>query len=151
MLLFLAYGAYHIVREDMPAYRAVRHRTMLFDGERSIEEEDSLPSPVCEVARSGAVRHTHVVRQLLVDVAKGGGDRHTVLHGEAKTVRLSRAVIRVLTEDDDLDLVEWAEIKGRKDVFPLRIDTSCGISLSYTLDEDAEVLLLKLRGKDPLP
>lgn len=50
-----------------------------------------------------------------VDVLKGGRGWHFVGNGKGQTMGLVGTMIGVLTEDDDLDLVEWSGIEGVED------------------------------------
>ena len=66
-----------------------------------------------------------------------------VLHGEAKTVRLPWFMIRILSEDDHLDLVEGAMLESVEDEWTRRIDRCLPILLPHEVRELLEIVFLK--------
>ena len=81
------------------------------NGERSIQQEYALIGPTGKVPAFG-YRNAQVVLNLLENVLEGRREGHPVVHREAQAVRLSRSVVRVLSDDHHLCLVERAEIEG---------------------------------------
>ena len=114
VLALLRQGADGGVGELFPAVARVRGGLSGAHCQRGIEEQHPFPSPFLEIARA---RHGHaeVVVQLLEDILQAGRERHTVGHREREAVGLSRAVVRVLTQDDHLHLVERREVEGVED------------------------------------
>jgi uracil-DNA glycosylase len=91
------------------------------DGQRIVEQQHALPRPVLEVAVH-APRHPEVALELLVDVDQRRRHLHPVGHREAQPVRLPRPVVRVLPEDDDLDLIERGQLERAQPLAARRVD-----------------------------
>ena len=125
---------------------AVAEGLVLADGEACVEQEDALPCPARQVAalRDG---RTGLGLYLLEDVLKGRRELRSVLHAEAKAVRLSGSMIRVLPQDDDAHLVEGRRVEGIEDEAPGRVARAGGVLLAYELRQLGEVRLAKLLGK----
>ena len=100
-----------VVGERLPAATLMRSRGSLAHGESGVQQQHSLTCPMLEVAvrRDGA---TEVVAQFLVHVAQRRWHGNTASHGEAQTVGLPRAVIRILTENDHSRVGQRGEIEG---------------------------------------
>lgn len=107
------------VGEVLPAEAGVARRLVLQYGEDCIEEEDALPCPVGEVSRG--TLDAEVVLYLLKDVEERGWWRCTLGDGEAESVGLTGVVVGVLTEDNDLYLVERCLVEGTEEVAWRRI------------------------------
>ena len=97
-----------------------------FDGEHAVEQKHTLPRPAFEIA-VGCLGDTEVGLEFLVDVFQRWRRAHVRLHRKAQTMRLTVAVIGVLAENDDLDLIERRQIQRckifrrfREDLFPVR-------------------------------
>ena len=70
--------------------------------------------------------------------------RDTILHRETQSVSLSRLMIRVLSDNDNLHLIKRTEIKGIENQFTWRITRTCHILLSHLVCKPHEIGLLKL-------
>lgn len=55
---------------------------------------------------AGTLETQHVALQLLVDVPEARGSGHSRSDAKGHPVSLPRAMIRVLTQDDDFDLID---------------------------------------------
>ena len=104
----------HGIGEFGPADLGVAHGFVGAYGQRGVEEKDALFRPVGEVAMAGD-GHADVLVQLFEDVDKGGGRWNTFLDGETQAVGLAGAVVGVLSQQDDLDLVEGGCVEGVED------------------------------------
>lgn len=109
------------------------------DGEARIQEEDSLVRPVFKIAalRNG---NSQIVVQFLEDVYERRGRFDAVGNREAQPVGLSRVVVRVLSDDDRLDLIDGAFVEGGENLGAGRIDRV----LFFLLDE-RRLEMLKIR------
>lgn len=112
-----------LVRELLPAALGVGVGLAVLDGERGVEQEDSLLRPLAEVAVLG---HSEldllVAAQVLVDVLQRGRRGHGFEHAEAESMGLSGLVVRVLADNDHLDAVDGRHLKRVEDVLLDRID-----------------------------
>lgn len=72
----------------------------------------------------------HVAHRFLVDVLEARRRHDAVAHGEAQTVRLARAVVRVLPKDHDLEAREAAVAQRREDVLRRRVDDLLAVGAS---------------------
>ena len=89
--------------------------------------------------------------QFLEDVLQAGRKRHAIGYRERKAMGLSRAVVGVLSQDDDLHPVERREVEGIENQWAWWID---GI-LSLLTDEErlqvGEIRCLELRSQHLVP
>jgi len=79
------------------------------DCESGVEEENPLLAPSLQVTMGRPLESGDVRQELLVHVSKRGGRGYPLLHREGEPVCLTGVVVRILPEDDDLDLVERTE------------------------------------------
>ena len=87
------------VRDGLPPFARVRVGGPAPHGEGGVEEEDALARPGGQGAvagRAGRQGGRQVGRQLLVNVAQGGGDGLAAGDGEGQALRLAGAVVGVL-------------------------------------------------------
>jgi len=97
-----------------PTSRAVRHRLAGAYGQDAVQKEDALLSPGGQIA-------THrrwdpdVVLECGVDVAKTLRKLLASTDREGQACR-SPVRVRILADDDDLDLVEWCQLERLEDV-----------------------------------
>lgn len=111
----------HGIGELGPADLGVAHGFIGAYGERGIEEEDALLGPVSEVAVVGD-GHTDILTQFFKDIDEGGWRGDGFLDGEAEAVGLAGAMVGVLSQQDDLDLIEGSSVEGVEDKAAGRID-----------------------------
>lgn len=113
-------------------------------GQCGVEQKDTLLSPTSKIAgwRNG---RTQVCLNLRKNVAKGWWKRYSVIHGEAKSMCLTRLMIGVLPDEHDFHAVQWAEIKSIKDELAWRIACAIGILRLDKLDKLLEIRLVELR------
>ena len=142
--------AHHGIGKLFPPPAGMRGRLVFAHREDRIEEQHSLLGPAIEIARSGD-RRTDVGGYLLKDILQRGGMWHSVSHREAETMRLSRTVVGVLTNDNHLQLIERTFIEGTKDVATARIDAARGILLLHKTYQLLEVGFRKLLLEQGLP
>ena len=138
------------VGELFPAMARVRGGLSGAHRQRGVEQQHPFPRPLLEVART---RHGHaeVVVQFLEDVLQARRERHAVGHRERETMGLSRSVVGVLSQDDDLHPVERREVEGIENQWTGWIN---GI-LSLLTDEErlqvGKIRRLELRSQHLVP
>ncbi len=125
----------NVVGERAPAQFGVRVRGMLAHGERSVEEQDALLCQGVRVSRGGNGA-AQIGFEFLIDVAQARRqlglrrwDRERQSHG------LVGSVIRVLTQDDNLDLVGRRVGEGIEDVVLCRVDGLLGTQKGDALEQ----------------
>ena len=91
--------------------------------EGGIEQQHALLGPPRQVAVGGH-RRSDIRGYLLEDIDERGGHHDTAGHGETESHGLPLLVIRVLPDDDHLDLVEGTQVEGIEDELSRRI-TAC--------------------------
>ncbi len=119
------------VGECLPTLACMTVGHASLHGERSVEQQDALVGPCAEVAAVGqgrgtshrpwiGTRHHHgrlseLAHQFLVDVEQRRREGNARLHREAQAMSLPRFVIGILSEDDNLHLVERRAVEGFED------------------------------------
>ncbi len=113
-------------------------------GQSGVEQKDTLLCPASKIAgwRNG---RTQVCLNLRKDIAKRWRKRYSVIHGEAKSMCLTRLMVGVLPDEHDFHAVQWAEIKSIKDELAWRIACAIGILRLDKLDKLLEIRLVDLR------
>lgn len=133
----------------LPALSAVTEGLVSTHAEAGVEQEHTLIGPASQVVwpLAGVAEGCLLVKAfslyLLHDVDKRGWRGDVLRYAEAQAVRLSRFVVRVLAQDDYLDLVERCRVEGVEDKATGRIAWACRILRLDELDEFLEVRLLK--------
>ena len=79
-------------------------------------------------------------------IDEGRGERYPILHGETKSVRLSRLVIRILAEDNDLHFIERAVLKSVEHIRTGRINSTLAVFLFNEIGQLLEIIFFKLVG-----
>ena len=97
-------------------------------------------------------RDAEVIVEFLENVDEGGRRFDTERHREAKPVRLAWIVIGVLPDDDRLDFIDGAKVKGGKNLRSGRIHHMmlCMFLQKFCLDL-FEIWLLELVGEQVQP
>jgi len=103
------------VRELLPANACVTCRHVGAHRERSVQKQNSLVGPAFQIAMWWRC-DAEVVVQFLEYVHEGWRRLNSKRHREAKPVSLTRIVIRVLSNDDCLDFIDWAIVEGCKNL-----------------------------------
>ena len=131
------------IRKLLPAQRRVTVCLMRPHRQRGIQQQHPLFCPARQIAcsRDGCAE---VCLNLLEDVLQRRRKHHPVLYGKTQPVSLSWLVIRILTDDDHLHLVERTEVEGIEDQSAGRIAGGLLILLSHGLCQLCEIGLLKL-------
>ena len=93
------------ISDRIPAPPGIRTGLPRLDRQRIVEQQHPLPRPMFQIAMRWR-RDPQIAAQFLEDIDQRGGLAHTARHGKAQAMRLTRAVIGVLPENDDLDLVK---------------------------------------------
>ena len=141
----------HGIGELGPADLGVAHGFVGADGERGVEQEDALLGPMGEVAVVGD-GHTDVLVQFLKDVDEGGGRGDGFLDGKAKAVGLASAMVGVLSEQDDLDLIDGSGVEGVEDEAAGRIDRPVAHLFVFEQGSDlAEIGFTEFRSEEFFP
>nr|GEU28320.1 hypothetical protein [Tanacetum cinerariifolium] len=130
------------VGKGFPTVIGMRAGLARAHGQHAVEQEHALPGPVRQIGV--AALDAEVAVQFLEDVLQARlrpiavRDRETKPHGRA------RRVVRVLAEDDHLDVVERGQVEGLENILAGRAAWSCRVLL---LDEGSQrwpVRLLEL-------
>lgn len=112
-----------LVRKLLPSALGMGVGLAVLDGQRGIEQEDSLLRPLAEIPVLGhSELDVLIAAEVLVDVLERGRRRHWFEHTEAKSMSLPGLVVRVLADDDHLDASDGRHLKGVEDVLLLRVD-----------------------------
>ncbi len=119
-------------------------------GEGRVEEEHPLRRPGVE-APMGRRLDAEVGLQLLEDVPQRWRLRHARTDGEAEAVGLAGAVVRVLTEDDHLDLLERGEVQCGEHLVVGGVDGVLRPLVSHESLKLGPVGLGQLRPQDRVP
>ena len=107
------------VGQGLPAQPGVGPGPAQLRGQHGIEQQHALARPAPEV--SGGVAALcgilpKVPGDLLEDIAQRGRRGHPVGHGKGQPVGLSRAVVRVLSQDDHAHGLGRGQLQGVKDL-----------------------------------
>ncbi len=132
------------VREGFPAVSLVAAGVSGLHGERGVQEEDALVGPGREVAVPGEERRLVFVLQFLVHVEERGRDGDAGLHGEAEPVGLVGAVVGILPEDDDLDLVERRTVERLEDEATRWVDDALCVGRAHKARQFREIRAVEL-------
>ena len=120
------------------------------DGQRGVEQQDTLFRPPRQVSR-----HRHgrpqVISNLLEDVLQRRREGDAFLNREAQPMSLSGLMIGILANDDHLHLVERTEVEGVEDEAGRRVARRLLVLLSDGGRQLLEVRLLELRLQLRLP
>lgn len=143
MLPVKAEQAYDLIGKCLPTVPAMAESLVLPYGQTGVEEEHTLSGPAAQIAayRDGRAR---LGLYLLKDIAERRRKLHTVIHTEAESVSLARPMIRVLPQDDNLDLTEWGAVESIEYEMPRGIATAGGVLRMNKADEFAKVRFGKL-------
>ncbi len=101
--------------ELLPPFSMVGKRLPGSHGKRRIEEENSLFGPADEAA-VGRGLDTEVAGELFIDILKRRGSGNSAPDAEAQPVRLTRAMIRVLADNDNAHRLKRSEFESLKDL-----------------------------------
>lgn len=142
-------GTYGGIGELLPSVALMACSLMRPDGQRGVEQKHALLSPSGEVARcrDGSAC---VIVYLAEYVDQRGRRLNAVTNGEAQAVGLAGLMIWVLTNDDNLDTVERAQIEGVENQRSRRIARAAPVFVTHKIGEFLEIWLLKLAA-DMLP
>ena len=142
MVTMMVQRLYGCIGKLLPTLTLMACRLMGSDGQRGIEQEHTLLCPSRKIAGEGH-RLAQVQFYLLEDIDQRRGKSDTIVDGEAKTMSLSRFVIRVLTDNNHLHLMERAEVESIEYQFSRRITRSLGILLTHEVGELQEIRFVK--------
>ena len=93
----------------------------------------------------------YVIRLLLEDVLQAGRERHTVRHRERESMRLSGSMIRVLSQNDHLHLVERRQVKSIENQRSRRVNGILPLLTHEKRLELGEIRCLKLGTQHLVP
>ena len=146
LMLVLNFSIYGPVKVVQPRfYMAVRLPAAY--GQSRVRHEHTALRPLGERAVLGRY-NAEITLQLLEDVLQARRRLNTRLNRKAKSVRLSGTVIRVLPENDGLDLGIRRVPQSVKDVLCRRIDGLLGVFLFSASSECACNNPAQTLGKD---
>lgn len=119
--------------------------------EGGVEQENPLTGPPCQLPTGVGDMRVEVGIDFLDDVDQRGRDSDPLGDRKAETLRLSRLVVGVLSEDDDFHLVERRVVEGGKDLAAGRVtDILLAFRYKKTL-QLCEIGCLELRSEDFKP
>ena len=110
----------------LPAFALMGGRHRPLHRQHAVEQQYALPRPTFQKAVTGR-RDAEITKQFLVDIHQRRRRTHAWLDAERQTMRLSLAVVRILTENDDTNLVERRQVEGAKILRSLRKDLLAAI------------------------
>lgn len=108
------------IGESLPSATRMAACFACAHGEHAVEKEDALASPAREIAMFPSF-DADVVAELSQDVAQRWRRWSPCGNREGKTMSLTRAVIGVLSEDDDLDGCAGNRVECREDLMLGRV------------------------------
>ena len=111
--------------------------------ETGVEKEHSLTSPTAEIA-THRDRSSRLSLYLLEDITQRGREFHAIVDTKAQTMSLPYPMVRVLPQDDHLDLVKWRTVEGIEDKVSGRKAKARGVFGMNKTDELAKVRFGKL-------
>ena len=117
--------------------------------ETGVEKEHALTSPTAEIA-THRDKSSRLSLYLLEDIAERGREIDPIIDAETESVGLAHTVIRVLTQDDHLDLVKWRTVEGIEDKARREACTR-GVLCMNKADEFAKVRFGKLVAQYSFP
>ena len=120
------------------------------DRQHGVQQQHALLGPAVEVPACGN-RCSGVVVHLLEDVLQRGWEGDAVADREAESVGLPGTVIGVLSDDDDLQLLERTFVEGPEDIASAGEDAAGGVLLADEVGELGEVGFFEFRSEDLLP
>ncbi len=138
------------VGERFPAFALMRTGAVRFDGQRRVQEKDALIRPGKEIG-DGLRVAAAVACAFLRDVDERGRGADARRDVEAKPLRLPRFVVGILSDDDDLDLVERRAVERREDFPGGRINGPAPIGILDERRQVREIGLLEFSGENVFP
>ena len=109
------------VGNRVPPAPRMAARIARLDRQRVVEQQHAALCPRGQVARRGR-RDTAIIRQFPEDVSQRGRMRHAIGDREAQPHRLPRAMVGVLPQNHDLDLVQRGQLQRAQAAALRRID-----------------------------
>lgn len=161
---FVWYGTNYCIRELLPSFSSMWGWHSLTHGKYRIEEKNPLLCPISEV--SFCSFNSHITLQFFENIPEAWlwftpiGDRKRESHGSTnrflsfwmkRRICLIRRMIRILPEDNYLDIIKWSQIKCTENVFPFRKTTSCLIFFFYKSCKRIPIGFFELRLQHFMP
>lgn len=143
MLSVLAEQADDLVGESLPTMPAMAERLMGAHSETGVEKKYTLTGPAAQIAALRD-RRARLGLYLLEDIAQRGREFHAIVDTKAQTMSLPYPMVRVLPQDDHLDLVKWRTVEGIEDKVSGRKAKARGVFGMNKADELAKVRFGKL-------
>ena len=115
----LGHGSNNGIREFFPTLFLVAVGLCLSNRQDVVDQQNSLLGPSLEVpvCRNGIeIRNVWIVLQFLVNIPKRGWSLNASADRKAQAVCLVGPVVGILSNNHQLDLVQWAEIQSGKGV-----------------------------------
>ena len=138
------------IGEGLPTFTAVAEGLMLANGETRVEQEYALFRPSGEVSTLGDGR-SRLGLYLFEDVLERRREGYAVVHAEAQSVCLSRAVLRVLAQDNHTNFIERCRVESVEDESAGRVASARRILLPHKLCQLLKVRFVKLFLQLSLP
>ena len=143
------------IRKRLPPVALMRARAMRRHGQRSVEKKNALVGPTQQIRHSlssvSRLKSSSILRQLFRDVDERRRCLNLRRDIERETLSLTGLVVRILSEDHDLHLVERGAVEGVEDELRGRKAPFRRIGPADEVRKVDEVLLLELRSENTLP
>ena len=146
----VAQRLYHAVGKDFPPFAFVAVGFSAAHGERRVEQQHALFRPADEAAvfaEMGAVFGVDFFEY----VDQAGRRLNAGLHGKRQTVRLTFAVIGVLTQNDNFDVVVIGCFQRGKDPLFGRINRVFGVFFFEKFAQIPEIRFAEFLADDFIP
>jgi hypothetical protein len=138
------------VGEPLPPLALMGRRLTGPYGEGGVEQQHPLPGPAVETAVVGPL-HPDVVRQFGEDVLQRRRERHAGPDTETQAVGLVRSVIRVLPENQHLDVRVGRQVEGGEDLVVGRVDRRPAPFVGDEPLQRLEIIGVELPPQDRVP
>ena len=147
MIALPAYVTDYGIGECLPATSLMRCRLSGPDRKNRIEQEDALVCPTCKVT-AFRTRSAQITLYLLENVFQRRGEWDSRLNRKAQSMRLTRFMIRILTQYDCLDFIKRTKVKGIEYLTTGRIHYPGGIFRTYEFYQIGKIRFVKFTLKD---
>ena len=112
----------HMVCELLPATFGMRVGFAVLNGQRGIQEENSLFSPFGKISVSGCLGNVFERDEVFVHIFERRRRRNWLENTEAEAMGLVGLMIGILSDDDNLDTGDGSGSEGIEDVFHFGVD-----------------------------
>ena len=122
MLAFLIQLSDDFIGKRLPTEGRMRMRHTGTDSQHRVQQQHALFRPMLQIAVLRNLKALNIRRQLFINIDQRRRHCNFRLDGKRQTMRLPRAVIRVLSQNHDLYTSELCRPKGIEDIALRRIN-----------------------------